>query len=103
MELREVIKDVAAAKSERTIALHLPHGGMAHVPCEQLPELIIWCWDTAGENDTFTSKARSLGAFGVYDWAAGWQYIGLSASPGKENGVTKGEIARYLVMKLMLA
>lgn len=104
---REAIRLLAERKRGRCVLLPLPDGSVGRVPCEALPELIFWCWDTAeGKkgHGSFTQKARKLGAPAAAKWSAKQEYIGLN--PEERRGKIlphKREIAGYLLGKLSQA
>lgn len=102
---QEAVKLLGARKHGQFIRLDLASGGVANVPCEQVPKLIFWCSDTAKVRGGFTQAARTrLGAPEAADWSAGRQYIGLNP-PGQRGKAspTKPEIADYLLAKLRQA
>ena len=80
---------------------------MANLPCERVPELVFWCWDTADgpqKRWTFTIAAHGMGIPEAVEWSADKQYIPLNP-PGRR-GITppdKKTIASYLLARLMAA
>ncbi len=101
---REAVRLLGERKRGWSFPLLLPGHGVGHVPCEAVPELIFWCWDTAeGERShaSFTQAARKLGVSAAADWSAHKQYIGLN--PEERRGKVsphKREIAGYLLDEL---
>jgi len=100
----EAVKLLGGRKRGRLIPLDLSDGGVVNLPCERVPELVLWCWDTATgpqARTTFTQTARGLGVPEAAEWSAGRQYIPLN--PPDQRGVVspkKEVIADYLLSKL---
>jgi HKD family nuclease len=102
---RKEVSSLGARKRGQSFQLPLPGGGAAQVPCEAVPKLIFWCWDTAKgphKRDTFTTAARQLGVPAAAEWSAGYQYIGLNPEHrrGKPPPPGKLKIAAHLLDKL---
>jgi HKD family nuclease len=101
---REAIMLLGERKHGRSFPLPLPGGGVGQVPCEAVPELIFWCWDTAEgphAHASFKGEASKQGVLAVAEWSADHQYIGLN--PENRRGKYsphKPEIAGYLLDKL---
>ena len=105
---REQIKLLGESKRGQSFPLSLPSGGAGQVPCEAVPELIFFCWDTAEgprRNASFNGEARRLQVQAVVEWSANYQYIGLNPENrrGKPPPPRKRQIADYLLDKLRQA
>ena len=104
---REAISLLGERKRGRSFLLPLKGGGVGQVPCEAVPELIFWCWNTAEgprSHASFTGEARKQGVLAAAEWSADHQYIGLN--PENRLGTYsphKPEIADYLLDKLSQA
>jgi HKD family nuclease len=104
---REAIRLLGERKRGRSFPLPLPGGGVGQVPCEAVPKLIFWCWDTAvgpRSHASFKVEARKQGVLAAAEWSAGYQYIGLNPENrlGKYSP-HKPEIADHLLDKLSQA
>jgi len=104
---REEVRLLGERKRGQSFPLPLPGGGAGKVPCEAVPELIFWCWDTAKgprSRASFSGEARRLGVPAAAKWSADHQYIGLN--PENRRGKVsprKREIAGHLLDKLTQA